>query len=47
VAQNFDHRPAFGEFIDDFVEVADFPHQGVFDFLNADAADESFDGGAS
>ncbi len=44
--QNLLHRPALGEFVDEFVEDADFAHGGFFDLLDADAADEAGDEGA-
>lgn len=45
-AEDFLHGAAFGEFVDEFVEVADFAHEGVFDFFDPDAADDAFDLGA-
>ena len=41
--QNLFHRFSFGEFIDQFVQIADLLHQRVFDFLHANAAHDAFD----
>ena len=43
--QNLMHLLAFGEFVDEFVEVADLLHKGVLDVLDADAADGAGDEG--
>ena len=32
-SQNFFHGFAFGEFVDELVHVADFLHEGVFNFF--------------
>ena len=40
-SQNFLHRSTLGEFVDQFVQVADFPHCGFLDVFHADAADHS------
>lgn len=45
-AEDFFHGFAFGEFVDEFVEVADFAHEWFFDFFDAYAADDAFDEGS-
>ena len=44
--QDLLHRLTLGEFVDEFVHVADLLHQGVLDVLDADAADDAFDQGS-
>ena len=46
-AEDFFHGFALGEFVDEFIEVADLAHGGVCDSFDADAADGAFDEGAS
>jgi len=42
LTEDFVHRLAFGEFVDELVEVADVAHEGVVDVFDADAADDAF-----
>lgn len=40
------HRLSFGQFVDQFIEVANFPHGWFLDVFYADAANDAFDLGA-
>jgi hypothetical protein len=40
-SQDFLHRSPLGEFVDQFVQIADFPHDGFLHVFYADAADHS------
>ena len=40
-SQNFFHRSTLGEFVNQFVQVADFSHGGFLDVLHVDAANNS------
>src|SRR5581483_880506 len=42
-AKDLFHRPALGEFVDEFVEVADLAHHRLLDLLHADAAYDAGD----
>jgi hypothetical protein len=41
--QDFFHGPPLGEFVDQLIQIAQFPHEGFFDVLNAVAADHASD----
>lgn len=45
-SQDLFHRLPLREFVDELIEVADVLHEGVLDFLHADAADGALDLGA-
>ena len=43
LAEDFFHRLALCQLVHEFVQVADLAHQGVFDVLDAHAADNALD----
>src|SRR5262245_44184423 len=43
LAQNFLHRFSFRELINQLVQIANFLHQRIVDFFNANAAHNAFD----
>ena len=45
LAQDPVHGFAFGQFVDQLVQVADFSHQRIDDILDSDAADQAGDSG--
>src|SRR5690606_15049968 len=42
-AQNFLHRLALGELVDELVEITNLAHQGLLDVFDTDAADDASD----
>src|SRR5690349_3967121 len=42
LSQDLLHLLALGQFIDEFVEIANLPHRGLFDLFDADTADDTF-----
>ena len=41
--QNLVHRFALGQFVDQLIEIANFPHRRFFDFFNSNTANQTLD----